>query len=257
VSDRLELPRPWGVLPLGAGDEHQMELGTLHLTLRRSERELWVRLHRAADGDPEGSEWSRWAVPTDGLVELRPAVPDRLLVVSHEHAYHLPPRGESRVFVRIPLFVRVVVVRSDGEDVVADAPSVVLSDTWWGTFVEGELAYWLTTKARVQLDQSLFLHHFGMCALRLTNQSEVALPVERFAVRVAHLTLFSDGSRNWTDEVHVRYEDSPEGSAIRFSRKPPAEAGDVQRLARPRVPLERGFHAKTFDRLRSLSNLGL
>lgn len=251
------LPAPWGKLGLQPGATHEMELGTLRLTLRRTSGEVWLRASRSNGGDAEAAPWQRWAAAPGTDVVIRPAVPDRLLVVSHEHEYHLPPEGESRIFVRIPLFVQVALSFDDREIVAADLPSLVLSDTWWGSFTEGELAYWLSTKARAELTDDLFLPHFGMCTLRLVNDSDVALSVERFAVRVAHLSLFTGRGRTWTDDVSVRYEDSPEGSEIRFGQKPPGEAGETTRIAAPRVPLGRSFRAKTFDRLRSLSNLGV
>ena len=80
--------------------------------------------------------------------------------------------------------------------------------------------------------------------------------MERFAVRVPHLSLFAQRERMWTDRVAVRYEDSPEGSEIDFAGSAPEEAEGAALITPPRVPLDRGFHAKTFDRLRSLSNLG-
>lgn len=193
-----------------SGGSRQLELGTLHLTLERTPKEVWLRMHRTPGGDPENDDWLRWAAPKEARIEVRPAIPDRLVVVSHEHPYHLPPGGRSQVFVRIPLFVQVVVIDGDSEVVVADEPSIVLSDTWWGSFTEGELAYWLTTKARAEVSDDLFLPHIGMCPLRMVNDSHEALPVERFAVRVPHLSLFSDHGRNWTDQVNVRYEDAPE-----------------------------------------------
>lgn len=247
---------PWGELTLPPGESHELELGTLRMALKRTASEVWLRMHRSPGGDPVSADWIRWATSKEARIEVRPAVPDRLVVVSHERPYHLPSGGTSQVFVRIPLFIQVAIIDEDREVIAADEPSIVLSDTWWGTFTEGELAYWLTTKARTELSDDLFLPHFGMCPIRMVNHSEDSLPVERFAVRVPHLSLFSDRGRNWTDQVNVRYEDSPEGSEIRFAREAPEEARAAHLLAEPRIPLDRGFHAKTFDRLRSLSSLG-
>jgi hypothetical protein len=241
---------------LEPGDQHELVLGTLQLKLRRTARELWLRVGRSPGQEWDDDPWVRWAVQATARIELLPATPDRPLVVSTEHPYHLPPHAESHIFVRIPLFVRVVVVDGGAEIAVADVPASVLSDTWWGTFTEGELAYWLTTKARTELTDDLFLPHYGMCPLRLMNESEEALPIERFAVRVPHLSLFAEGGRTWTDRVTVRYEDSPEGSEIDFAGSAPPEAGAAKLVSAPRSPLERGFHAKTFDKLRTLSNLG-
>jgi hypothetical protein len=249
---------PWGDLTLEVDETRAFDLGTLRLLVRRTPGEVWVQLQRAPQlGDPERGQWMRWSSGRDATLSLRPAMPDRALVVSHEYSYHLAPRGEARVFVRIPLFVQLVMTVRGRNEILADAPSIVLSDTWWGTLEEGELSYWLTTTARSEMAPELFLPHLGVCPLRLVNQSNHALPVERFALQVAHLTLFEADARCWTDEVRVRYEDSPEGSEIRFDEEPPPEAPGAALLAPARVKAARGLHARTFDRLRSISTLGL
>ncbi len=250
--------RPWGGVTLPVGETRTGEWGTLRLILRRTAGELWIQQQRSPEPtDPDQGDWMRFAVPADGAVSIRPAMPDRMLVVSHEHRYHLPPRRDANVYVRIPLFVQIVMAHRRLDTVLLDLPSIVLSDTWWGSFTEGEVAYWLSTSARAAVDDTLFLPHVGMCPLRLVNESTTSLPVERFALQVAHLSLFSDGKRNWTDEVQVRYEDSPDGSEIRYGDEPPAEAGPADLLASPRVRAGRRLHVRTFDRLRSLSSLGL
>jgi hypothetical protein len=248
---------PWGALELGDGETRSLDLGTLRLIVRRTAEEVWVQAQRAPRlSDPEEGDWQRWSVAPEATVALRPAMPDRLLVVSHEHSYHLPPRREAKVYVRIPLFVQVMLDGRRSEQALADLPSIVLSQTWWGTLAEGELGWWLTTKARAALTDDLFLPHYGVCRLRLENASGEALPVQRFALQVTHLSLFSDGRKTWTDEVRVRYEGSSEGSEVRFSAEPPEEAGGARLLAGPRVPAARGLHVRTFDRLRHLSALG-
>ncbi len=249
---------PWGELDLAPEESHTLQVGTLALVVMRTATEVWFRMGRTTDqpaSDVGG--WERWSARPETRIELRPAVPDRLLVVSPEHTYHLPPHGDARVYVRIPLFAQLVLVDGDTETVAADVPSVILSDTWWGTFTEGELGYWLTTKARTELTDDLFVAHTCMCPFRLINESPKALDVERFAVRVPHLAIFVDGNRYWTDEVRVRYEDFPEGSEIRFGSEPPREAAGARPMSPPRVRADRSFHARTFDRLRSLSHLGV
>jgi hypothetical protein len=256
-GDAATIAGAWAPLDLRDGDTQSVELGTLRLVVRRTADEVWVQSQRApARKAPEHGDWHRWSAAPESSVALRPAMPDRLLVVSHEHSYHLPPKREAKVYVRIPLFVQVVIDDGRHEQVLADLPSVVLSHTWWGTLAEGELGYWLTTKARAALTDDLFLPHYGVCPLRLVNASGGALSVERFALQVAHLSLFSDGPKTWTDEVRVRYEGSPEGSAITFGETPPEEAAGAVLLAAPRVRATRGLHMWTFDRLRSLSHLG-
>lgn len=212
---------------------------------------------RTSRGEGPNSEWDRWSIDDASTVLARPAPPDRLLVVSHEHPFHLPGRRQARVFVRVPLFAQIVVRTQGAEDlVVLDMPSLVLSDTWWGTVQEGELAYWLSTKARAALTPDLFVPHLAVCPIHLENQSDEALPVDKFAVRSIHLSLFEKDGRTWTDEVRVRYVAAAEGSEIRMAGEPPVEEPGAERLSEPRVPIRRGLQARTFDRLKSLSVLG-
>ncbi len=245
----------WGRIDLEPGGAQSVELGTLDLRLKRTASELWVHAGRDASAEPK---WTRWAVSPKAEVHLIPAVPDRLAVVSHETPYNLPPRGNARVFVRIPLNVQVVVREAKEPDVVvADVPSLVLSDTWWGKFTEGELAYWISTAARAEITPDLFLRHLAMCPFRLTNESKEPLPIRRFAVRVTHLTLFMSDAHIWTDEVRVRYEGTDEGSEIEFTGHPPEESPSGRELAPPRSSSPKGLRALTFDKLITLTSLGV
>jgi len=248
---------PFGPLELAPGNSSMVTLGELSLEFVRRPEEIHLRSWMA-DGGPDDESWVRWAVGQDEDVRLEPATPDRLVVVSPEHSFHLPPKARARIYLRLPVFLKMVVRSSSGAvSVIADLPSLVLSDTWWGDPTEGELAYWITTKARRELSADLFVPYFAMSALALENGSAEPLPVERFAVRVPHLGLFDADGRLWTGETRVRYESVSEGSRIRFTGRPPAEAGAAVQVAPARDPQSRGFHARTFQRLKSFSHLGI
>lgn len=244
---------PWGDVALHAGDETTQRLGELTLRLRRTRDEVWFHGTHGDPDDAEPEEWNRWALEPDEHVALRPRLPDRLVVVSTEQPFHLPPHGRARVYLRIPLFVALVRAGWETETTLTQFPTMVLSDTWWGTFTAGELGYWITTKARREVSDDLFDPSLAVCAVDLTNEAGEPLAVERFAVRVAHLTLFARGNQVWTDEVRVRYEGAPEGSEIRYTGQAPDRAGTVDKLAPPREPPPRGLTALTFGRLRAIS----
>jgi hypothetical protein len=121
----------WGELRLEPGAQRVFSLGSLLLTARRTPSELWLRAERNnGGGAADEEEWTRWAVSSTAEVSLAPAVPDRLVVVSHEHPFKLPPRRDALVYVRIPLHARVLVREPDGTEVTAaEIPGLVLSDT--------------------------------------------------------------------------------------------------------------------------------
>ena len=246
----------WGPVETAPGSEAKHLLGSLTLRVRREPSEVWLRGEYDAVSTRREPDWIRWAVARDDRIELRPSLPDRPIVVSPEQAFFLPPGGQARVFVRIPLFVELVEAHRDGSVTVFETfPSLVLSDTWWGTFTEGELAYWVATRARRTVSSDVFEPHLAVCPFVLVNRSDQSLPVEQFTVRVSHLTLFGHETALWTDEVQVRYEGAEEGSELHYTGRVPTEAGDVEAIQGPKEPPPRGLHARTFGRLRALSGL--
>jgi hypothetical protein len=158
--------------------------------------------------------------------------------------------------VRVPLFLQLVRTNEDrGESVLESYPSIVLSDTWWGSFTDGEIAYWLPTRARRAITPDVSEPHFAVCPFLLANRSDVPLPIERFAVNVSYPTVCASRSDLWTDEVQVRYEGVQEGSELRYTGRVPKEAGPVEQMVPPAEPPPGSLHARTFGRLRALSGL--
>lgn len=259
------LARPWGAHAIPRDESLAVELGPLLLRVRRRADEIWLapapgdwsgtRRPRDSASSADEEEWTRWPVPegTDGI-RLAPVFPPRPVVVHPEHPFRLLPGTRARIFVRIPLWVRVETDDSDPKTL-TEVPTVVLSDTWWGSFTEGELGFWLPTTARRRVPREVFAPHLAVCPLRLVNQSDEELPVETIAFQVAHLTLFSDEGRFWGDESRVRYRGRDEESRIDMSGKPPGEAPGAVRVAAPREPPPRGLRAKSMARLRALPGL--
>lgn len=270
------LPAPWGRHPLPDDEPLALELGPLRLRARRRAGEVWLahepgdwtRAGRAGTGARPGAgpageagspeDWIRWPVREDDQeMELAPTLPPRPLVAEPEFPFRLLPRARARIFVRVPLWVRVSVPLEGERRQLTEVPTVTLSDTWWGTPTEGELCWWLSTTARREVTPEVFEPNVAVCPLALVNRSDDELPVEKIAVRVAHLTLFSDEGRLWADGTRVRYRGAEEGSDLEFSGRPPEEASGAVRVADPREePPSRGFHARTFARLKSLPGLG-
>lgn len=245
---------PWTVHPVPEGREIPVEVGPLTLRIAQESGEIRLALTRDADPGSEGEpEWTRWA-PADwtGQVALTPLFPDRPVVVAPEDSFWLLAGAEARIYVRVPLWVRVEAL-GRARTTLLTAPTVESSDTWWGTVEEGELCYWLGTRARRRVTDDLLVHHLAICPLHLVNRSDDDLHVDKIALRVAYLSLFADGNRGiWADVTRVRYLGDAEGSRLEMSGEAPAEATGAELLAAPRERMARGFRARTFARLRSI-----
>jgi hypothetical protein len=221
------------------------------LTLRIEERdgELW--LSRSHSGGAPAA-WTRWAMSDwDGKLALSPTFPDRPVVVEPEGAFGLVRGARARIYVRVPLWVQVAALGREHIPLMS-VPTVTGSDTWWGTFEEGELCYWFHTSARRSVDDSLFQTHLAMCPVQLENRASDSFPVERIALRVGYLSLYSQAGRIWADETTVRYQGEAEGTHLDVAGVPPPEAPGAELLAPARLKTTRGLRAFTFSRLRAV-----
>lgn len=255
-------PAPWGELELEDGNDRLIEVGPLRLRLRQWRGEFWLAHAREGEATPpdlEGDdvEWSRWAVPPNhDRLRLRPVLPDRPLVVEPEQSFHLMREAEIRVYVRVPVRVQLELVRPT-EMSLEEIPTVVLSDTWFGDFMEGELAYFLPTTARREMRSELFAPYLTVCPLQLSNAAAQDLEVKKIALRVGHLSIFGRNGELWADETSVRYRGEDVGSDLHMAGRAPAEARDATLLTPPRTPVGRSLRARTFARLRGLSGFGV
>lgn len=251
-------PRPWGSLALSEDDTFAVRVGPRDLWLTRHDGDIWLS-HAPVAGDdaddrataepPDEAHWKRWAPPGDrnAEVRLRPAFPDRAVVLQPEQSFHLTRNARARIYVRVPLFIRVELGGPD-PDLLEEIPSVTLSDTWWGTFVEGELAYWLPTTARRSWSPGALAPHLAVCPLEMHNRAAGELHVEKLSLRVMHLTLYGDDRGFWADETRVVYEGEEEAGVLEMTGRPPPEARDAERVEAPRVPLKSGLRVRTFTR---------
>lgn len=244
----------WGRHPVPGEGEGCLRLGPLEVRFQRRAGELRMRWHREGEELEDPVRWSRWAPGEawQGEIDLVPTLPDRLVVVKPDEEFRLMPEARARIYLRVPLHVEVVAA-STTEAALATVPTLVMSDTWWGApgEEEGELGYWLPTRARRQMLDEEFEEHLCICPIQLENRAGEPLHVEKIALRVDYLTIFRQGTRLWADETRVRYLGDEEGSRIDVAGVAPREAADANLLTPARERMARGLTARTFARLRT------
>ncbi len=255
----------WGERPPPAnGETDCLVVGPLVLWIRAVKNEIWLAHAYAKAGEPLPTEpigaegWSRWATKdAPHHLRIRPVFPDRPLVVKSEHPFTLLGKADARVYTRVPLWVRVDAIddAGGGASRLTEVPTEVLSETWWGDFLDGELAYWVRTRALRQLHDELFEPHMVVCTLQLRNLSLDDLQVEKLVLRVEHLSIFERPGQLWAEEIRVDYHGEAEGSETHMDDHAPEEAGDATEISPARAQA-RSLRTRTFARLRALSGLG-
>lgn len=198
----------WGTSELSTGDTLQCRFGSLQITVKRDTQQ-WQMAYRhveetetAQDSNEEWSpeSWLRFVfASTSGNLELRPALPDRSVVSRPTSPFHLPPLEQATIFITTPLWVQLRV--HDSAMLLQEIASQRISDTWFGTStMSGELCYATETRARLTLEESPAIPHKAITEVRLENQSDEPLLIERINLPAPFLTLYRDAAGDFRTE---------------------------------------------------------
>ncbi|SMO84508.1 hypothetical protein [Gracilimonas mengyeensis] len=236
----------------GASPLH-LHVDTLHLWIKKYNEEFWIaHTYATADNaDPEPddkTEWERWAPKSDeNEIQLRPIFPNLPVIVSSEYPLKLVPGAKIQVYCRVPLWMEISLAKS--KYVLQEIPITKLSRTWFGTTLEGELCYWLTSKARRSLEEVESKPYLVNCPIQITNKSHAELNFERFCYRVERLGIYRLKDEYWADETNIVYQGEEQHSDVTMSGKLPAKLGKGELISKPRNPVSKSLATRTFKML--------
>jgi hypothetical protein len=242
------------------------QIGPLKLWLRRTENEWQLASERQPEeqdslvthssvAEPEELQWNRWSSGDEAnVVQNIPVMPDRSLIVRPESPLRIPQGNKALFYVTIPVWVRVA-VGDRAKVTLSEEPSVILSHSWFGDPVSGELCYSRQTSARRTLDALGPKPHRAICPVRVENDATTQLDLQRLCVRVGHLNIYSCNERLWTNDVAVIYKGEDKPSRFKYGERCPAIAGDGLLISKARTPSTHGFLHKGFDTLKSYTQI--
>lgn len=173
------------------------------------------------DAAPDGTAWRRLASVDDvPFIQVRPAFPNRPVVVRPEYPYTLIPGERVNIFVGVPISVS---LQTPKGLLLMEEPVHPLSNTWFGTPTDGELCYAMRTLAKREGENLDFGPARVLCPVRIRNQSKEKMSFERLCLRVQYLNIYeSDHPRLWANESSVMVRSADSWSRVAFASKAPA-----------------------------------
>lgn len=254
IKDNVKLF--WGLHSIPQTDTLKLTFGDLHIWLKRSSDELWITYQHSEINqtmDENDLNWHRWVVKNkEPIIEIKPAFPDYPVVVKPEHTFRINKNVNTKIYVRVPLWLQVFLDKT----LLFEIPSVILSKTWFGNFVNGELCYWISSSARKDILVDPDRPYMSLCPVAIINKSKDELLIEKICLRVNQLALFIDGTQLWGGETKISFHGIADGSEIDISAKVPNEIPKAKLINSARQEVNRGFRAKTFMNLKELPGFG-
>lgn len=264
--------RLWEPRQLSSEDWYQARIGPLAIWLRRSQED-WYVAHEREPGRGQGEAppsplnpaqnnapvdrltWNRWVAGEEAAqVRLLPCLPDRAVVIRPRYPLNVPRGKEVLFFVSLPVWARVL-VGEEQPKTLCELPTVVLSNTWFGDPVTGELCYSLKTKVLRQIDMVERHAHMAVCPVLIRNQASADLDFQRICIRVEYLSLYRGETHLWTNQVEVQFHGEDLNSTIITGRGAPEYERTAERICLARDPTERSLLKKSFFFLKALTGI--
>lgn len=235
---------PWGEHLLLGKEPMFWQFGPLGLWCKGMADEVWIAVGKGTDAVPEDDAWSRWALerPYQGI-DLLPAFPKRPVVVKPEVPFHLLRNGgKATIYIRVPLCVRMDLLDGQRRSTLIETPIVPLADTWFGSYMDGELCYWISSGTRRDLELDAGRPHLATCTVHIRNNSGDDLHVDKICLIVGHLSLFEQGGCLLSDEATIDFKGAQEVSGFSVSGSSPLPEAVL--LSPPRTPMKQDIGAK-------------
>ncbi len=138
---------------------------------------------------PDSSLWRHYLHRQIGPVQPVPVLPDRPVVVRPDRALTLLPGQDALFFPEIPVWFRLCTTIPRRLTIFEEA-IVVLTKTWFGDPITGELCYGLATRLHQGIDSIEPSPYLAVCPLSITNDSDTDLQFEKICLHVENLSVF-------------------------------------------------------------------
>lgn len=255
----------WGDFELEPRQCGRWRIGPSCIWIQRLDGEWRIATGRADDGDEtivdievpsddidlmKLDTVARFGVSgTEQTLSVQPRLADRPVVTRPERPFYIAPHETVRVFVSTPLWL--AISPGNAEHALEEIPIARPSDTWFGTSTRsGELCYASRTACRLRLDDLPIRPHRASSEVRVRNEDDHELLLERMQLPVEHLALYQaeDGSL-WTQDVELERGKNDEPSPLRIQSGPPRVATDGPCVAPARREVEENTLIRAFGAL--------
>lgn len=197
---------------------------------------------------PDSSDWRHYLIRRSTPVNPVPALPDRPLVIKPDRPLTILPGESARFFLEIPIWFRLTA--GDEGILIFEEPLSVLSNTWFGDPLNGQLCYRLEIRLHQSIGSVDPSAHVAMCPLSLTNDSRQGLPFEKLCLHVENLSVFKGADRLWTNGLNVVFKGPDQATQIQLDSGRPEFGGELVPACSPREPMDSWSIKKTFSMLK-------
>jgi len=257
----------WTPLKLEMEIEYHWEIGPLDLWIKKIGNE-WLLTHKLSNDKqdeyrlqiavqeqkPQELIWNRYICPNQyTFIQLEPSSPDRAVIFGSELPLKIFPKSSSLLFASIPIWLRIYAGKKK-ESMLTEIPTSVLSNTWFGDPLSGELCYNLKTKARRSIQELNISPHRIVCPVFIENKSFNPFDFQQLCIHVENLKIYMGKNHLLTGEVHITIYGEEQISQVSYPDYEPSIEKGCKLLCNERVKVDKSILKKSFSLLKYFTN---
>lgn len=200
-------------------------------------------------------DWQTAIGEKNNILQVLPTLPDLPLVIRADRKFTVLPGKSVMLYVPIPICLQFYAGSKKKEQLIFESPSEDLSQTWFGEFHNGMLAYsWPLDLSQILVLPEQGLKHYVVCPLKLTNDANSILDVQRLLLSCEYLSIYGKDNALFTNEVKIRFKGENDVSDVQYASQAPTFIPHKALLNSARSSKISSVISKSFHFIKSLSN---
>jgi hypothetical protein len=228
----------WSEFQLEPDTEKLIALGTLEVTLSRSEME-WITAYQyrqdryVNESTKQVAAFRTIANNSGWQLKAQPSTADRNVVVRPVQTIQIPHGETVSLYIGTPVWLQILIVGTDHK--LIDLPVEILSDSWFGSnTMNGEICYANQTQARLDLTKLTQRADRLITPVTIRNLGGETLTIERLNLPVPNLAVYDTGASLWTQNVDITHTGKLEMTEVKFPLQPPLQFPEATLVNEPR-----------------------
>ena len=134
-------------------------------------------------------------------------------------------------------------------------PVTILSDTWLGDPITGELCYSIDYNLTDNYQTFPETPDNAICPIIINNNSPAPLIFQRLCVRCIHLKIYKGEKHLWTNQANVNFRGPDQISQVAFSKLQPPYETELELISPERITAESNLLKKVLVFSKTITNI--
>ncbi len=188
------------------------------------------------------------------VLQVLPALPDLPMVIKPKTKMTVLPGKSVMLYIPVPISLQFYAGSRKKEHLIFERATEELSQTWFGEFHNGLLAYSCELELADCLAVPKAMSHHIICPVKLVNDAHTILDVQRLLIHSEYLTVYGKDFELFANEVKIKFKGENEISDVQYASQAPSSSIHKSQLNSPRNPKMSSVISKSFHFIKSLSN---